>query len=198
MRKGGFLALLGAMVVMVISSCSAPVPVNISASGVSLNRSGIGLIVGESKTLTATVLPSNATDKGVTWTSDDDSIASVDKNGVVTGQGEGSTTITATTDDGGYTAICGALVGVFHASQVRFKLAVINLKVRDEYQLAWEVLPEYASDKDVSWTSSDTTIVDFINDSPGKIYAKAAGTATITVTTADGGKTDSCTIVVTP
>jgi len=198
MRKGGFAALLGATILVVLAGCTAPVPENVSVSGVNLSATGIGLVVGETKSLAATVLPSDATDKGVSWTSDDYTIASVDKNGVVTGVKEGSTAIVVTTDDKGFTASCGVLVGAFHVESVNFETSTISLKTNDEYQLVWTVLPEYASDKDVTFASSDTNIVTFVNGAPGKIFAKAAGSATITVTTNDRSKTATCTVVVTP
>ena len=73
---------------------------------VSLNKSTISLVVGEEETLTATVAPSNASNKNVTWSSDDIEVATVDNSGKVTAVAAGTATITVTTEDGGFTATC--------------------------------------------------------------------------------------------
>ncbi len=77
------------------SSCKKEDP-SIAATGIDLDRSKVSLEIGQTASLTATVRPRNATDKTVVWSSDDESIASVDQQGLVTGVAEGETTITAT------------------------------------------------------------------------------------------------------
>lgn len=81
----------------------------IAATGVTVSPTTLALEVGETGTLTATVTPTTATDKTVSWSSSAPAIASV-ANGVVTALAEGSATITATTSDGGYTATCALTV----------------------------------------------------------------------------------------
>ena len=81
----------------------------IDVTGVTLNKNNTSIVEGYTETLTATVAPSNATDKGVTWASSDETIATV-ASGVVTAVAPGSATITVTTDDGGYTATCAVTV----------------------------------------------------------------------------------------
>ena len=76
---------------------------------VELNKTSLTLDVNESETLTATITPSNATDKSVTWESSDTNIATVE-NGKVTATGEGTATITVTTEDGDKTATCTVTV----------------------------------------------------------------------------------------
>lgn len=78
----------------------------VNVSGISLNKSTINLERGNSETIAATVSPSNAEVKTVTWTSSNPSVAQVSSNGKVTAISEGSVTITATTNDGGFTANC--------------------------------------------------------------------------------------------
>jgi len=82
----------------------------VSVTGVALDKSTANVTVGNTVQLTATVLPDNATDKGVTWASSDTSVATVDANGKVKGVNSGTATITVTTDDGGYTATCKVTV----------------------------------------------------------------------------------------
>ena len=82
----------------------------ISVTGVTLNKTSLTLNVGASETLTATVTPSNATNKSVTWTSSNTGVATVDSNGKVTAVSAGSATITVKTNDGGKTATCAVTV----------------------------------------------------------------------------------------
>lgn len=81
----------------------------IDVTGVGVAPATLALTVGESATLTATVVPFNATDKSVTWESASDAVASV-VDGVVTGEGAGTTTITVTTTDGSFTDTCAVTV----------------------------------------------------------------------------------------
>ena len=84
-------------------------PAPVSVTGVSLDKATLELYTGDTATLTATVQPSNATNQNVTWQSDNADVATVD-NGTVTAVGAGETTITVTTEDGGYTASCTVTV----------------------------------------------------------------------------------------
>ncbi|WP_186375393.1 immunoglobulin-like domain-containing protein [Paenibacillus xylanexedens] len=77
----------------------------IAVKGVSLNNSTLRLSVGDSETLAATISPANATNKRVTWTSSDSSVANVDSGGIVTAVSEGTATITVQTKDGDFTAV---------------------------------------------------------------------------------------------
>lgn len=78
----------------------------ISVSGVSLNSESTRLAVGATTTLIATVSPSNATDRRVTWTSSDEKVVKVDSDGTVTAMGEGTATVTVETVDGGFSKTC--------------------------------------------------------------------------------------------
>ena len=83
---------------------------DVSVTGVTLNKTTLTLSKGASETLTATVAPTNATNKKVTWTSSDPAVATVYASGKVTGVANGTATITVTTEDGGYTATCAVEV----------------------------------------------------------------------------------------
>ena len=82
----------------------------VSVTGVTLDQAELSLYTGESKTLIATVQPSDATIQNVTWESSNTEVATVDANGKVTAEGEGEATITVTTADGGKTATCTVTV----------------------------------------------------------------------------------------
>ena len=87
-----------------------PTPPVVSVTSVTLNKTATSIQVGGTETLTATVLPEDATNQNVTWKSDKPEIATVDANGKVTGVKAGEATITVTTEDGGKTATCKVTV----------------------------------------------------------------------------------------
>lgn len=87
---------------------SQPHPILVSS--VKLNKSSVSLTVGDTQQLIATVLPSNADNKNVTWTSSKSSVAQISSSGKITAKGKGSATITVTTNDGGYKATCTVTV----------------------------------------------------------------------------------------
>ena len=82
----------------------------VPVTGVTLNPTSLSLFTGESETLTATVEPGNATNQNVTWSTSDNTVATVDENGTVTAVGAGEATITVTTEDGTFTATCKVTV----------------------------------------------------------------------------------------
>ncbi len=84
----------------------------VAVTGVTISTESLSVYVGDSANLTATVEPEDAMNKAVVWSSDYESIASVDENGKVTGVAAGTATITVTTVDGGYTATCSVTVSV--------------------------------------------------------------------------------------
>ena len=85
-------------------------PVIVPVTGVHLNKSSLTLFPGTEETLIATVVPSNATDKFVTWASGNPGVATVNQIGKVTAVGPGTTAITVTTVDGGFKAVCTVTV----------------------------------------------------------------------------------------
>ena len=85
-------------------------PKTVAVTGVSLSKTALSLVEGGSETLTATVAPSNATNKSVSWKSSATDIATVDGSGKVTAVKAGSATITVSTTDGGKTATCSVTV----------------------------------------------------------------------------------------
>lgn len=166
----------------------------VHVESVSLDRSSLELVAGNSETLSATVLPENATDKAVVWSSSDESVATVE-DGVVTAVGAGEAVITVTTQDGGKTATCQVTVedAYVPVSNVTLDNTSLVLNEGESATLAATVLPENATDKSLVWSSSDESVAT-VND--GEVVAVNMGTAVITVTTTDGGKTAECTVTV--
>lgn len=164
----------------------------ILTTGISLNKTSLALNIGGSSTLTATVSPSNATNKTVTWTTSNASVATV-SGGKVTAVGPGTATITATTS-GGQKATCTVTVRV-PVTGISISRSTLALTVGATSTLTATVAPSNASDKSYSWSSSNSAVATV--NSSGLVTAKANGTATITATSTDGGKKASCAVTVT-
>lgn len=149
--------------------------------------------VGEDYTLVPTITPDNATDKTLTWVSDDTSVATVNANGVVHGVSDGTATITATTTDGsGLSASCTVTVSTVQVDSISLSPATQNIGVGATGSITATVLPANAANKNVTWSSSDDTIAT-VNG--GTVTGVAAGTVTITATAQDGsGVTGTCTV----
>ena len=174
------------------------VDTTVSVTSVSLNKTTAQLGVGETTSLTATVYPSDATNKNVTWSSSNTSVATVSSSGVVTAKAVGTATITVKTADGNKTATCAVTVKIDEilVTGVSLNKTSTSLFVGDTETLIANVTPEDATNKNVTWSSSNTSVASV--SSSGVVTAKAAGTATITVKTADGNKTATCTVQVKP
>ena len=173
-----------------------PTPTSIAVTGVSISKTTLVLVEGESETLSASVAPSNATNKKFSWSSSKTSVAAVDDNGKVTAVAAGTATITVMTADGNKTATCTVTVeaAAIPVTGVSFDKPTASLTVGEDLTLKVTIKPEEASNKKVSWSSDKTSVVTV--DDNGKVTAIAPGTATITVTTADGNMKATCTITV--
>ena len=167
-------------------------PQVVAVSSVSLDKTSVSLNVGESVTLAATVKPDNATNKTVSWSSSNASVASVDASGKVSAVAEGTATITAKAGD--KTATCSVTVTkkVVAVESVTLDKSSLELNEGETATLAATVKPDNASDKTVTWSSSKTSVATV--DANGKVTAVAEGTATITAQAGD--KTASCTVTV--
>ena len=159
---------------------------------VSLRPSSLSLTVGGESSLTATVEPSNATDKTVKWTSSAPGVAKVN-NGKVTAVAAGKAVITAETVNG-KKATCEVTVTnpVVNPTSISLKPASLSLTVGGESSLTATVEPSNATDKTVKWTSSAPGVAKVSN---GKVTAVAAGKAVITAETVNGKKA-ACEVVV--
>ena len=152
------------------------------------------LKVGGTAKVTANVLPENASNKGVTFTSSHSTVATVDANGNVQAASAGTTTITATAADGkgAYGTITIKVEDM--ATGVTLSPTSKELKVNETAQLAASVLPATAN-QSIKFTSSDETVATV--SETGLVTARKEGTAVITATAADGSeKSASCTIKV--
>ncbi|OZG53569.1 Bacterial Ig-like domain (group 2) [Pseudoscardovia radai] len=171
-------------------TCAAPI---VDVKSVTLDQSALTLTEGDSATLTATVAPSNATDKTVTWKSSDDSVATV-SNGKVTAVKAGTATITATSSNG-KTASATVTVNPATVDVTGVTISTDSLKLVEGQNgtLTASVTPSNATDKTITWESSDPSVATV---SGGVVTAVKAGTATITAKSSNG-KTATCTVTVT-
>ena len=171
----------------VLTSC---VEKDVDVTSVTLDKTTLELTIGGTATLNATVLPSDATDKTVVWTSSNPSVATV-SDGLVTAVGAGTATITATA--GGKSATCTVAVEtpVVVVTSVTLDNPTLDLNIGESSTLVATVAPDNATDKTVTWTTSDATIATVNN---GVVSALAAGTATITATS--GTQTATCDVTV--
>lgn len=156
----------------------------VSPTGVTVSPTSLELNVGESATLTATVSPSNATNKTVTWSSSAASVATVDSDGKVVAVAPGSAVITATTVNG-KTATCNVTVeGDIMPTGISISPSSLTLSVGQTGTLTATITPSNATNKTVNWSSSSSSVATV--SSSGVVTAKAVGTTNITATTANG------------
>lgn len=165
----------------------------VAVTGVTVSPTSLNLEASGTSMLTETVIPSNATNQSVTWSSSNSSIATVDSSGLVTGVGSGSATITVTTVDGSFTANCSVNVNI-SVTGVSVSPTSLNLNIGDSGNLTETIAPSNATNPTVVWTSSNTSVATV--NSTGEVVGVGAGNATITVTTVDGSYTANCSVAV--
>ena len=165
---------------------------DVKVTAVSLSTATVNLNVGDTKQLVAEISPANANNLDVSWSSSDEAVVSVDSKGLITAVAEGSADITVTTVDGGFTAVSKITVveSAVAVTGINISLADLALNVGGTSQLSAEVLPEDATDKSHTWSSSDEAVATVAED--GTVTAIAAGEADITVTSVDGSFTAVC------
>lgn len=172
-------------------SCKKEKDKSVAVTEVRLDKTATTLVEGDTEELMATVMPENATDKGIEWKSSDESVATVSQNGLVTALKEGPAVITVITNDGGFTATCNVTVNkkVIPVSEVELNKIELTLDEGKEEKLVVTVKPDDATDKSVVWESSNETVVTV--DQDGLVKAVREGDAQITVT-AKNGVSASC------
>ncbi|MGL4485241.1 MAG: Ig-like domain-containing protein, partial [Anaerovoracaceae bacterium] len=157
-----------------------------SVTGVTLDKTNINLAVAESDKITAYIVPGDANNKNITWSSSDSLVASVDGRGKVTGHKAGITIISAMSEDGG--KIASAIVTIVQkVESISINKNQIVLNIGETSLLLANILPANASNKAVTWTSSNTAIADV--NQLGEVTGVGKGQAVITATSQDGNKT---------
>ena len=179
------------------ASCKVTVLTSLAES-ITLDYTEVSLRATETATLVATVLPETTSNKGVEWSSSDESVATVSKKGIVTAISVGEAIITATTVDGtDLSATCKVMVVPTLAESVVLNLNEVSLEATETATLVATVLPELTTDKSVEWSSSNESVAAI--DANGLVTAITVGEAIITATTADGSNLSaSCKVTVVP
>ncbi|MBS9767318.1 MAG: Ig-like domain-containing protein [Flavobacteriaceae bacterium] len=188
-----FLALIA---FMIFTSCEKDEP-EIMVESISVTPNTLEKTEGDAPLkITATVLPKNATNKKVEWTSSNEKVATV-VDGMITFKSVGKATITVSAvDKSGKMAICNVTVKAKAISVTGIALDKTELTKEEgeTEQLTATITPANATDKTLTWASSDDKIA--IVDANGKIATIKEGKTTITVTTKDGSKTAKCELTV--
>jgi uncharacterized protein YjdB len=172
---------------------------NAKVTGITLNRSSLTIETDETYRLKASITPSNAANKSIKWSSSDEDIAYVDKYGLVYGEDEGRAVITAKTVDGGFKATCKVTVtdkdeGHHQVNNVIISRLFLIMKEGDKEKLTVAVFPSKASNKDVIWSSDNTSTAKVDDD--GNVTAVGRGIAVITVKTEEGNHSARCIVIV--
>lgn len=158
-------------------------------SSIALSPTSVTLNPNGTYKFNVTVSPNNATNKGVIWSSNDTNVVSVDQNGNIKALKEGTAKIRVTAQDGSGKYV-EASVTVESSKPtnvlvtgVSLNASTVKMYVGQSYQLIHTIKPSNATNKGVTWSSSNTNVVSVSN---GKIVGKSSGKARITVTTNDG------------
>lgn len=168
------------------------VSVKSPAQHVSLDKTSLKLLEGESGKLTATVYPLNSTQKTLTWVSDHPDVASVDNEGNVTARKAGAATVTVKVAEN-VTAVCKVTV-ISRVTGISLSETTVELKPGETHQLTATVLPQNASNAEVTWYSDKESVATV--SQLGLVTGVGPGETTVHAVTTDGGKMASCLVKV--
>ena len=176
---------------------------DIKAASITVTPDKVNLNAGETKQLTKTIAPEDTTNKNVTWSSSNESVATVTEDGLIKAIAKGTAVITAAAEDGSdvkgtctVTVTENATPKIIKVSSIAITPKSVSLKKGAASQLRASIAPSNATNKAVLWASNKSSVASVSQS--GLVRAISAGTATITVTTRDGSRKSAvCTITVT-
>ena len=173
-------------------------PVDVAVQGVTIAPGTSSLAVGATQQLTANIIPTNATNRNVTWSSANTNVATVDENGLVTAVSPGSSVISVTTADGGFTAqstitVTGGVI-IIPVESIAVTPTSLTLNQGNQGSLSVAFTPANATNRAVIWSTSNSAVATVNN---GTVTAHGAGSAVITATSVDGSRTSTSTVTVT-
>ena len=165
--------------------------VRVAVKGVSLDISSINMEYMEERQLIAAVTPANATDPEIIWTSGNTDVVTVDENGKICAVGSGTTIVTAETVDGGFTAECEVNVHVA-VSGIKLEENSMQIYVGETHNINYEFTPKFSTNSNVLLeVSNDSPAEITLNDGFIEVQADWPGFADVTITTEDGGFSDT-------
>jgi len=167
-----------------------PIPV----TGVAFNQDTFSVPLNYTLPVPYSVLPGDADIKGVTFSSSNENSISINAAGEVTGVSPGSSVITVTTNQGGFSDTCLVSVGYIAVTSVNFEPDGVIIGLNKTKTLQYTILPADAQLRGISFSSSNLSVATV--SAAGIVTATGLGNAVITATTADGGKTDTCSVKV--
>ena len=172
------------------------VPPAVEVSGVSLDKTTLGLEVGDKVKLVATVIPDDATNKNVSYESDDNNIATVTQDGEISAVGEGTTIVWVTTEDGQFKAGCKVHVSytAHLVKEIELNETELTLAVGETFKLTAAIKPSYASNRNIVWSSKNEQVATV--DETGLVTAIAGGGTRIFASSEDGGAVSVCNLMV--
>ena len=185
--------LTAAAATILITSCGKKEE-TVGVSSVTVTPSRIEIIEGGSAALSARVSPEAASDRVVSWSSSDRSVATVDKTGTVQGLKPGTATVTAMAEGKSGTCAVTVKAKTVNVMEVTLDRTELTLTEGETETLTATVKPDNADNRKVTWSSDKTEIATV--GGAGRVTAVKAGEAVITVTTEDGGKTAACKVTV--
>ena len=171
-------------------------PTYVSVNGISISTTSLQMYSGEQKQISASAQPSNANNRGISWSTNNDYVASVGQDGTIYGKNAGTAVITARTNENGYTAYVNVTVYGENPNTKVQNVSVnptsVTLAINQYMYITPSVWPATAN-QGVTWTSSNPGIVTVTRD--GKITGVAPGTAVITcIAAGDNSKTAKTTV----
>ncbi|WP_300729959.1 Ig-like domain-containing protein [uncultured Bacteroides sp.] len=175
------------------ATCTITVQKNIiPVESLTLSKDTLLLEVGSSEILDITILPENATDKKVSWSSADESVATVSEDGLMSGIAEGTTKVTAATAEISVQCVVIVKAKIVEVTEVVISQTSLSLEEDQSATLTATVKPDNATDKTVSWSSSNTSVATV--SSGGQVKAIKEGTSVITAKV--GNLSAQCTVTV--
>lgn len=175
---------------LLIAYCSFTIRSEVS--GVSLDDHDIEMYAGETRRLSYTLSPSNASNQNVEWTSFDTSVVTVDDTGMLVAKGAGTTQVMVMTEEGAYYDLCTVTVKQ-QATGVKMSYTAVSLNVGEYFDMEVTLTPANSTEASLTWESLHTNIATV--SSTGRITGRAVGTATVMVKT-QSGVTSYCTVTV--
>jgi hypothetical protein len=176
----------GSMPLYVGYTEAAPAAQTKGVTGMHFSLQELEVILGQTVMIPAHVLPADATNKKINWVSNDPDVVKVSPTGFVTAVGEGTATVTATTDDGGFTNACVVTVPEYiEVTGINLVPATLEINRGQSGQLMAEFVPANATNQTVIWSTDNPEVATVGTD--GLVTGVSVGQATITAETQEGG-----------